>query len=410
MRDEQPAYADLVDPRPLSAAEAQRLLPPGTVVFEYLLGRTRSHLWVIRHDRIEHAALPGRREIERLVRPMLDAVRRRETDYTPADALAADAGYWRNATAVASLLLAPVATLRRDGKIVVVPDGVLHLVPFAALPAPGRTRGGRPTPLIVVAEVTTVPSLSVLAVARQSASVAATTGGVAIIADPVYNLRDDRVPRDARARIAARPRAPGETFKRLRGTTQEADIVARIAAGSRVTTFEGFKASRAELSGAALQPYRIVHFATHGVFDGRRPERSGLVLSLYDRRGQPADGFLQLLDVYRMSLSAELVVMSACDTARGRGMNGEGVIGLTRGFLLAGAAQVVSTHWKVSDDGSTPQLMEWFYDALLRQKLPAAAALRYAQRRMWDSSQWSAPYYWGAFTLYALTGSGREAE
>jgi CHAT domain-containing protein len=159
-----------------------------------------------------------------------------------------------------------------------------------------------------------------------------------------------------------------------------------------------FAANRATATSGALAKYRIVHFATHGLLDSLHPELSGLVLSLVDEAGKPLDGFLSLNDIYNLHLPAELVVLSACETGLGREVRSEGIIGMTRGFLYAGASRVMASLWKV-DDAATAELMGYFYEALERQKMTPSAALRYAQTRMWKQKHWAAPYYWAAFQL-----------
>jgi CHAT domain-containing protein len=147
-----------------------------------------------------------------------------------------------------------------------------------------------------------------------------------------------------------------------------------------------------------LSQYRIVHFATHGLLNSEHPELSGLVFSLVDKNGKPQDGFLQLQDIYNLNLPADLVVLSACETALGKEINGEGLIGLTRGFMYAGASRVVASLWKVSDV-ATARLMAYFYSAMEKDGLPPAAALRAAQIQMWKQKRWSAPYYWAGFQI-----------
>ena len=149
---------------------------------------------------------------------------------------------------------------------------------------------------------------------------------------------------------------------------------------------------------AELSQYRIVHLATHGLLNAERPELSGLVFSLVDEAGKPQDGFLRLHEIYNLQLPAELVVLSACQSALGKDIKGEGMIGLTRGFMYAGAARVVASLWRV-DDYATSALMKKFYRGMLQEKLPAAAALRKAQIEMWQQKQWQSPFYWGAFVL-----------
>lgn len=147
-----------------------------------------------------------------------------------------------------------------------------------------------------------------------------------------------------------------------------------------------------------LGRYRIIHFATHGLLDSERPELSGLVFSLVDEGGKPQNGFLDLQDVYNLDLSAELVVLSACETGRGKEVRVEGIVGLARGFMYAGAPRVVASLWRV-DDVATAELMKLFYTAMLKDGKRPAAALREAQVSMWRQKRWNSPYYWAPFII-----------
>jgi CHAT domain-containing protein len=159
-----------------------------------------------------------------------------------------------------------------------------------------------------------------------------------------------------------------------------------------------FAANRDMAQSKGLGQYRFVHFATHGLLDNDHPELSGLVFSLVDRQGKPQEGFLNLEDVYNLSLPADMVVLSACETGLGKQINGEGLVGLTRGFMYAGASRVVASLWQV-DDVATAELMRRFYKALLEDGLPPAQALRRAQIDMQQEKRWEDPYYWAAFTI-----------
>jgi CHAT domain-containing protein len=151
--------------------------------------------------------------------------------------------------------------------------------------------------------------------------------------------------------------------------------------------------------GPEIGQYRILHFATHGLLNSVRPDLSGVILSLVNRQGALQDGFLRLHEIYNLKLSADLVVLSACQTGLGKDIHGEGLVGLTRGFMYAGAPSVMASLWKV-DDRATAELMKRFYSALLGQEtLRPAAALRAAQIAMWKTKGFEAPYYWAAFTL-----------
>jgi CHAT domain-containing protein/tetratricopeptide (TPR) repeat protein len=397
VRASDPRYASLVDPQTVTLGEAQAMLEPGTVVLEYLLGRTGGHVWAVSRDRVLHGDLPARAVIDRLARRMLRAVRQREVDRDEARVREADARYWRDAATLSRIVLGPVAGALRARKVYVVADGVLHLVPFASLPAPGSTVAA-PKPLFLTSEVASIPSLSVFTASRREPSRAGTGGPIAVFADPVYDRNDPRMARRGE-RANGSPVQRKDQFGRLSWSGQEGRAIVAAAARTEVSLLTGTDATRESALGGRLNRFRIVHFNSHGVADSRRPEQSGLVLALYDAQRNPIDGRLNLLDVYNLQLTADLVVLSGCETALGREVDGEGVIGLTRGFLLAGAANVVSSHWQIRD-ASTVDFMKSFYDGLLRQGMSPPAALRRAQQRMWESSEWKSPYFWAAFSLY----------
>jgi CHAT domain-containing protein len=174
-------------------------------------------------------------------------------------------------------------------------------------------------------------------------------------------------------------------------------IAALLQEGEAMQAID-FGARRTLATDGSLDGYRIVHFATHGLLDTTYPERSGLVLSLVDEAGQPQDGYLRLQEIYNLHLSADLVVLSACRTALGRRLAGEGLIGLTRGFMHAGAPRVVASLWQV-DDSASAVLMTRFYRGILQDGLRAADALRRAQIGMSRDPRWAAPFYWAGFTL-----------
>ncbi len=159
-----------------------------------------------------------------------------------------------------------------------------------------------------------------------------------------------------------------------------------------------FQASRTTVLSGDIGQYRYIHFATHGLLDSERPGLSALVFSMVDQQGKPQDGFLRANDIYNLKLPAELVVLSACQTGLGKDIKGEGLVGLTRGFMYAGAARVVVSLWNVNDK-ATAELMTKFYEKMLKQGQRPAAALRAAQVEMWKQKHWQSPYYWAAFTI-----------
>ena len=192
--------------------------------------------------------------------------------------------------------------------------------------------------------------------------------------------------------------AQSPSFPRLTSSLREARTISSLVPPDQLFLALGFQASREEVLRPELAQYRNLHFATHGVLDSRRPELSKLVLSLYDERGTPQDGFLRLNDVYNLRLDADLVVLSACQTALGQEVRGEGLIGLTRGFMYAGAARVLASLWSV-EDRATADLMGDFYRGMLRRGLSPAAALRKAQLEMAKNPTRKSPYYWAGFSL-----------
>jgi CHAT domain-containing protein len=174
--------------------------------------------------------------------------------------------------------------------------------------------------------------------------------------------------------------------------------VAAQVPGASLLQATDFDASLSLVTSGRLRDYRIVHFATHGLINTRRPELSGLALSLVDREGRSRDGFLRLNTIYNLRLSADLVVLSACQTALGKEVAGEGLVGLTRGFMHAGARRVIASLWQVND-AATAELMKRFYAAMLTRRLPPAAALRRAQLEMAQDPRWAPPYFWAGFVL-----------
>jgi CHAT domain-containing protein len=189
-----------------------------------------------------------------------------------------------------------------------------------------------------------------------------------------------------------------QTISRLPFSRREAEAIAQIVPTKDTFKALDFAASTEKATGGNLADYKIVHFATHGLLNSKNPALSGLILSLVNARGEPQNGFLRLNDIYNLRLNSDLVVLSACQTALGKDIRGEGLIGLTRGFMYAGAARVVASLWKV-DDAATAELMKRFYQNMLAKKQRPAEALRAAQIEMSKDERFKSPYFWAAFTL-----------
>jgi CHAT domain-containing protein/Tfp pilus assembly protein PilF len=397
-------YADLTRPEPLSLAEIQRdVMDAQSLLVEYALGDERSFVWAVSRDSVRSHVLPGRKAIEDAARRFYDAVRQshRRGSRGQAELAAAE---------LSRVVLGPVSDLLGRSRLLVVAEGALQYVPFGALPHPSRRTGA--APLIVSHEVVHLPSASSLSVLRRDlAGRAPARKLVAVLSDPVFRPDDPRVRRPAveasgnaatETSDADVTRAASETglaaLERLTFSRREADAIAALAPPGGSLKALDFAASRATAMSDSLADYRIVHFAAHGFLNSRHPELSGIALSLVDEAGRPQDGFLRLADLYNLKLRADLVVLSACQTALGQEVKGEGLVGLTRGFFYAGAPRVVASLWSVRDE-ATAELMRRFYRALIQDGLPPSAALRSAQVSLWKESRWRAPYYWAGFVL-----------
>jgi CHAT domain-containing protein len=287
------------------------------------------------------------------------------------------------------------------------------------LPIPSQgTSAGAYRPLVLEHELVSLPSASALVLQRNElAGRASAPNRIALLADPVFDPSDSRVKSAPNLATKARSAAtddPGSTrtlehvaetpatgtdrlrVRRLPFTRDEADRILAVAPNSADLRATDFKANLATAISGQLQNFRYVHFATHGYIDTEKPGLSALVLSLVNERGEPEDGLLKPQEIYNLRLRAELVVLSACQTGLGKEIRGEGLVGLTRGFMYAGAARVVVSMWNVSDRG-TADLMSSFYRGMIAGGLRPTAALRAAQIELWKSKQWNSPYYWAAF-------------
>jgi CHAT domain-containing protein/Tfp pilus assembly protein PilF len=401
------AYEALTQPRPLDHVEIQsQVLGEGTLLLEYALGEKHSYLWAITPGSLRSFMLPARREIEKVALDFYDALTARNELPEGASAAAPDTRAETSGRRLSQMILGPVESLLGDNVLLVVPDGVLQYVPFAALPRPSAA-GER---IVARNQVVSLPSASTLAVLRQQiANRTPAPKMLAVLADPV-------LPGDPRIGQALKtlplpkhrglpPRGPESQasqiqLARLPFSEEEAKgILAFVKKPGQTLAALGFDASYARATSGELAQYRIVHFATHGLIDSEQPELSKLALSQFDEKGQPRkEAFLPLADIYNLELNADLVVLSACQTALGQEVRREGLIGLTRGFMYAGAARVLASLWSV-EDRATAKLMKSFYKYLLVDELSAPEALRRAQSEMAAKPQYSSPYYWAGFSL-----------
>lgn len=413
IRQTSPQYAALTQPQPLGLKEIQQQLDPDTLLLEYSLGTKRSYLWAVGQNSLKTYVLPRQEEIQKVAQQVYQWLTARSVTKsleTPAQRTArvaqADAEFQQAAAELSRMILAPVASELGNKRLVIVADGVLQYVPFAALSVSSASY----QPLIVRHEVIGLPSASAFAVQRENlANREPAPKTLAVIADPVFSPNDSRLRKGAESsevqnstriieHLAGNTAGGQLSIPRLPFTRREADQILGVAgAGSNLKALD-FRANRAMATSGELSKYRYVHFATHGYLDTSRAGLSAIVLSLFDEQGKPQDGFLRAHDVYNLKLPAELVVLSACETGLGKDVRGEGLEGLTRGFMYAGARRVVVSLWSVNDK-ATASLMQRLYSGMLRSNKTPAAALRAAQIEMLRTGQWQSPYYWAPFVM-----------
>ena len=405
----------------LTLDAVQAALPDdGTLLIHYALGESRSYAWTLTKSHARVHTLASRAELEgaalayrRLVTARLEAPAGDTPVRRTARLRAARADARLAARRAGDLMLGPLAAVSTDAirRVIVVPDGELHALPFAALTPPGST-----VPLVERYDVTALPSSSVLrALASRTNSPGARS--VAIVADPVFDVGDARVigrsgatPATGRGDASVRGlaaalevRGAGTALPRLAYTRLEARAIAGVAPLPPPAIALGFAATREWFIAAASARHGVIHLATHALVDPARPELSGVVLSLVNERGAALDGFLSLHRLHRLRLTADLVVLSACQTAVGMGAGGEGVMSLAREFMAAGVPRILASLWNV-DDQATAELMRVFYEGHLGpERLAPAAALRRAQNWMRRQPRWADPYFWAAWTLHGVS-------
>ncbi|HEU4594616.1 MAG TPA: CHAT domain-containing protein [Pyrinomonadaceae bacterium] len=381
-----------------------------TLLLEYSLGEEMSYVWAVTRDRLTFRELPARASVNAAARKVYEALVSPPGAQTEGELNEA-------AQELSRIILSPVADeLKSKRRVVVVADGALNYIPFQLLPSPAANG----EPLVSNSEIVNAPSASVLGQLRQeTARRRAPSKTLAAFGDPVFandhahsegesegvQTASARTPPDEQRRRALRdielsrdafdPARVGRLFYAGR----ELANLREVASAGESFVAAGHDATRERLlRGTDLEGFAILHFATHGFLDPAQPEKSGLLLSTIDREGRPLEGFVELQDIYHLRAPVDLVVLSACRTALGKEVRGEGLIGLTRGFMYAGASSVVASLWKV-DDEATAELMKRFYANVLRREMTPAAALRDAQNSIRREPQWRAPYYWAAFTL-----------
>src|SRR5215213_5265536 len=440
IRTASPRYATLTGNKPLTLAEVQQnVLDDQTVLVEYALQPEESYLFAVNKSAVSLFKLPGRANVEKLatdLRAQLipSNLQRRIVGIDVAEAnrglgvssaAPADVAPFVSASnALYKVVLEPAAGMVGEKRLMVVADGALNYIPFEVLlKTPDTGDFSSLNYLVKSNEVIYAPSASVVAAIKQQRA-KSTSKAMLIIADPVFNSNDARAkktaatpPSDAEVRglgiqgaladvAGANPPAKpdpameGLPLARLNGTRTEAEQISKLAktAGGQADVWLDLEANEDNLGTRDVTRYRIIHVATHGLLNADRPQFTGVVLSLVGNKTH--DGFVRTDEVFNLRLGSPLVMLSACETGLGKEKRGEGVMGLTRAFMYAGAPTVGVSLWSVADK-STADLMTDFYKRLLStgEGTTSSGALRDAQLAMISGKRYSAPFYWAPFVL-----------
>jgi CHAT domain-containing protein/tetratricopeptide (TPR) repeat protein len=432
IRTASPRYAALTAAQPQSLADVQqKVLDEGTVLLEYSLGNDSSYLFAVTRSNVSLFKLPSRSNVEKLAtdfRAQLipPKLQRRIVGIDvvePTRGLGLVEGSSENLTGFAAAsnalykaVVDPAASVVADKRVLVVADGALNYIPFEALV---KTTEGADyaalSYLVKTNEIVYAPSASVVAAIRQQGSKAAGKN-LLVVADPIFSANDPRMRGGATAAGDTRglglglesavndisgqsTPAGGVQLGRLVGTRAEAEEIAKLArtSGGQADLWIDLNASEEGVRSRDLSKYKVVHIATHGLLDARRPQFTGLVLSLVGNK--TGDGFLRTDEIFNLRMNPSLVMLSACETGLGKEKRGEGVIGLTRAFMYAGAPTVGVSLWSVADK-STAELMTDFYKRYLgATPVSASSAMREAQLAMISGKKYSTPFYWAPFVL-----------
>ncbi len=439
IRTASPRYATLTANKPLSLAEVQQnVLDDQTVLVEYALQTDESYLFAVSKGAVNLYKLPSRANIEKLATDLraqlipaklqrrivgIDVVEANRglgiASAAPEDA----APFVAASNALYKAVLEPAAAMVGEKRLLVVADGALNYIPFEVLLKTADAGDFSSLGYLVKTnEVIYAPSASVVAAIKQQRT-KSTSKAMLIIADPVFNSNDARAKKgatppanDAEVRglgiqasltdVAGTtpPAVPGAAMEglplaRLNGTRVEADQISKLAktAGGQADVWLDLDANEDNIATRDVSKYRIIHVATHGLLNAERPQFTGVVLSLVGNKTN--DGFVRTDEVFNLRLGSPLVMLSACETGLGKEKRGEGVMGLTRAFMYAGAPTVGVSLWSVADK-STADLMTDFYKRLLTaDTTTSSGALRGAQLAMISGKKYSAPFFWAPFVL-----------
>jgi CHAT domain-containing protein/tetratricopeptide (TPR) repeat protein len=396
IRSSSPNYANLKQPQPIELKQLkEQILDADTVLLQYSLGEQKSFVWVITQESQAIYELPSRQIIE-------DAAK----NYY---GLVSNVGELNlvneSAKKLSDIILAPINDRLTKKRIVIVGDSTLLYTSFQSLPL-ADFNSKKLKNLVEGYEIINLPSSSTISILRENiANKKAAPKSIAIFADPIFNFNDERIKKNnsnnrsiEESDLDRETRINDTDLDRLIGTRKEAETIAKLFPTNNRKVYLDFDANRTNATSKDLSQYKILHFATHGLLNSENPELSGIVMSLFDINGKSVNGYLRLNDIFNLSLNADLVVLSACETGLGKEVKGEGLIGLTRGFMYAGASRLVVSLWSV-DDEATAELMSRFYTKMSQENISPQVALRKAQLEIQQIPKWSHPFFWAGFVI-----------
>ncbi len=378
---------DLPIGRPLaSVADLQREgLPADSALLEFQLGESRSYLWLVERSQVRVFLLPPRSALEKLGQPVVGnfgkILERRRSPQL-------ERQFRRSLRQLSDALLGPLGRAKLPRRLILALDGVLLRVPFASLTLPAEG-----SPMGLLHDLVQTPSAAYLLAGRKPRLPGSFPKSILALCDPVFSAADGRFngsngPRPANHR-AALERLPFQ---------EDVEAIRKLVPEARRDVLSGFAVNPSDLGRLRLADYGVLHFSTHALIDDRQPEVSRIALSLIDRAGRPVDGYLRPYQLARWRLDGSVVVLSACETALGKQVSGEGLSGFSSSLFYAGAGQLVLAMDKVDAEASAEFFAET-YRHYLSSPMPMERALTLARRTFAASKEWNDPYYWAPFIV-----------
>jgi CHAT domain-containing protein/tetratricopeptide (TPR) repeat protein len=385
LREKTPEYAATAYPEPYTLDRAQaRLLDKNTYLVEFFLGKDNVYLWLVSKDQILRAqSFPRDHEIFKKIPEYQTQIAQRKINLD-----------FRLGQEIYDLLLKDaLAAIPASSHLIIIPDGLLLRLPFEALVK--EIRDGAPKYLLEDYVISYAPSASVLGeIEGRKSGIPAGPIDLLAFGNPLFENREEAAQADVEYLRA------GARLQPLPYAEEEVSSISRIyqQSGGRTESYVQDEALEEILKSKSCGQYKNIHFATHGFVDDRVPALSGLLLAP-SRKPDGEDGFLRLNEIFPLHLNARLVTLSACETALGKEVRGEGMIGLTRAFFYAGAQSVMASLWMVSDQ-STAILMRDFYKEYVKGRRPSLA-LRLAKLELLkgDNPTYRHPFFWAPFIL-----------